>query len=244
MKLPSEIDEQLSRLRETVGARTDTALASALGITQGGISSAKRRGKVPDRWFVKTAGAFGVNLEWLHTGKGPMRGFQAQGAEFPDLHGGTVYGAGALELERIFIIRHRQIPLIALSPATVAGWHTPVPLAVCVASPPGFSEAGTFAVAVAGNSMQPDGICQGHVVFCAPSLTVENGDAVYVEMVDGRAGIRRYLGEDAEWLYFLAWREPDADGRQAPFNEKVPLAALKTLTCVSAVRRKAEGVDV
>lgn len=62
--------EQLERLKKAADVKTDTALAHLLGITQGGFSNAKARGKIPHKWFVTIATQYGINLEWLLTGEG------------------------------------------------------------------------------------------------------------------------------------------------------------------------------
>lgn len=63
----------LDRLKQAMGVSTDTALAKALGIKQGSISGAKKKGSIPARWIIGTAEVTGVHADWLLTGKGPMR---------------------------------------------------------------------------------------------------------------------------------------------------------------------------
>ncbi|MDR2669158.1 MAG: helix-turn-helix domain-containing protein [Desulfovibrio sp.] len=69
----NDFSAQLARLKEAAGVKTDTALAHLLGITQGGFSGAKRRGNIPNKWFVAIATRYNVNLEWLLSGTGSSR---------------------------------------------------------------------------------------------------------------------------------------------------------------------------
>lgn len=62
---------QLERLKNAASSKTDTELSHLLGITQGGFSNAKVRGKIPHKWFVAISTKYGVNLEWLVSGTGP-----------------------------------------------------------------------------------------------------------------------------------------------------------------------------
>ena len=63
------LDEQLARLKQVANVDTDTALAHLLGITQGGFFNAKKRNRIPYRWFVAISTKYGVNLDWLISGK-------------------------------------------------------------------------------------------------------------------------------------------------------------------------------
>lgn len=61
----------LARLAELVSARTDTALAEALGINRGTLSSWRSRAHVPLSWCHEIAARNGWSLEWLLHGIGP-----------------------------------------------------------------------------------------------------------------------------------------------------------------------------
>jgi phage repressor protein C with HTH and peptisase S24 domain len=65
------IEGQLSRLKQLYGVNSDTDLGRKIGKTQGSISNAKLRGRVPSTWIVDAVNAFGVNLTWVATGEGP-----------------------------------------------------------------------------------------------------------------------------------------------------------------------------
>jgi len=52
--------------------KTQKDLANCLQITQGPVSDAKRRGVFPREWAHKIAKKYGVSMDWILMGKGPM----------------------------------------------------------------------------------------------------------------------------------------------------------------------------
>lgn len=62
-------DEQLDRLKKAAGAGSDTALACFLGITQGSMSGAKAKKKIPPAWFFQIAEQTGASVDFLYSGK-------------------------------------------------------------------------------------------------------------------------------------------------------------------------------
>lgn len=69
----TSVDAQLSRLKSLYGVISNMELAKKLGKSQSAISGAKMRGQIPPLWLVKAVNTFGVTLQWLSTGEGPMR---------------------------------------------------------------------------------------------------------------------------------------------------------------------------
>jgi phage repressor protein C with HTH and peptisase S24 domain len=63
----------VERLKTATGTQTDSALAECLGITQGSLSGAKTKGKVPPKWLIQASKDFSVSLDWLCYGVGPMQ---------------------------------------------------------------------------------------------------------------------------------------------------------------------------
>lgn len=88
-------DDQLLRLKDVTGVKTDTDLAKIFGITAGGFSGARRRGNIPQKWFVFVSTNYGVNLEWLISGTG-----QRNAAETPAGGKATDIRETATALER------------------------------------------------------------------------------------------------------------------------------------------------
>ena len=61
-----------ARMLFAAGVRTQTELAKLLGIRQGSISDAKRRGSIPMNWCVRLFDVCGANVDWQRTGEGPV----------------------------------------------------------------------------------------------------------------------------------------------------------------------------
>lgn len=61
-----------ARMLFAAGVRTQTELAKLIGIRQGSISDAKRRGTIPMNWCVRLFDVCGVNVDWQRTGEGPV----------------------------------------------------------------------------------------------------------------------------------------------------------------------------
>ncbi len=64
-------EEQMRRIQEVTGKKTQEALADFLGIRQSSVAAAKRRGKIPADWLVTIIRAKDVPPEWILTGLGP-----------------------------------------------------------------------------------------------------------------------------------------------------------------------------
>lgn len=65
-------EAQLQRLKKASNVASDTELAKVLEISQGGVSSAKQRKKLPAEWVKLIALKTGVDANWLFFGEGTM----------------------------------------------------------------------------------------------------------------------------------------------------------------------------
>lgn len=74
------MENTLTRLKQALGVTTDTALAKALGIKQGSISGAKKKGTIPPGWIIGVAKETGVSADWLLWGTGPKTTGKRDGA--------------------------------------------------------------------------------------------------------------------------------------------------------------------
>ena len=68
----SSAAEQLRRVYEVTGCKTQVDLAALLGVRQSSVSIALKQGKLPDKWLVRLS-LMGISLKWVLTGKGPRR---------------------------------------------------------------------------------------------------------------------------------------------------------------------------
>lgn len=62
----------LERLFLATKSKTDSALATALGITAQSVSQAKKKQQIPAQWFIDVANSYGVSVDWLISGRGTM----------------------------------------------------------------------------------------------------------------------------------------------------------------------------
>lgn len=60
------------RIRRGCDLKTQTSLASFLGIRDASVTGAKQRDSFPADWAVKIAGEYGLSTDWILTGEGPI----------------------------------------------------------------------------------------------------------------------------------------------------------------------------
>ena len=60
------------RVSEALGLRSQLELASKLGLNRSAISQAKKKKEVPDRWVLNLYRLYGLNPDWVETGKGQV----------------------------------------------------------------------------------------------------------------------------------------------------------------------------
>lgn len=73
MQAVNDLDSVFARLQQATGARNDSELARALGITPQSVNGARKRGIVPPVWIQSFAERTGVSCDWLFFGRGPVR---------------------------------------------------------------------------------------------------------------------------------------------------------------------------
>ena len=62
----------IRRAFEALQISSQNKLAILLGINRAGISQAKKMGTAPDKWILELYRKYGVNPDWIETGKGKM----------------------------------------------------------------------------------------------------------------------------------------------------------------------------
>ena len=72
-QIAEDFDGCFQRLKEAVGAGTETELGRSLGIKQESIAVARKRKQLPPRWFVDIYFRFGISVDWILSGTGPMK---------------------------------------------------------------------------------------------------------------------------------------------------------------------------
>jgi phage repressor protein C with HTH and peptisase S24 domain len=67
-----KIDMFIRRAFEALHISSQNKLAILLGINRAGITQAKKKGTVPDKWILDLYRKYGINPDWLELGKGKM----------------------------------------------------------------------------------------------------------------------------------------------------------------------------
>ena len=60
----------LERIKSATGIENQTDLAASLNIHRSAITQARKKAAIPDKWLVTLYRKFGLNPEWLETGRG------------------------------------------------------------------------------------------------------------------------------------------------------------------------------
>lgn len=66
----TKFDSFLKRVFEATGITSQTELASALNINRSAITQARKKDSIPDKWILQLYRSFGLNPDWIETGKG------------------------------------------------------------------------------------------------------------------------------------------------------------------------------
>jgi len=75
------------RIRKSTDIKTQSSLAYSLGIRDASITGAKQRKTFPSDWAVKIALNYGLSMDWILTGEGPMRREGGVSEESPTYNG-------------------------------------------------------------------------------------------------------------------------------------------------------------
>lgn len=190
------------------------------------------RGEVvpEDENQLRIASCLGVSMDDIRRGIGGL----SEGADHFTVPDDDAYGSGKAAGKKT------DIPVIGLVACGVTGWYSPRPLAVRAPLPIAYDNPDNlFAVLAVGDSMNPDGIREGYLLYCDGMARPESGDAVYVRTHDGNATVKRFIRLDDEWLTLQGWLDPDKGGMQKPFTKQYATDFVDFVACVIMVRRKA-----
>lgn len=100
-----------------------------------------------------------------------------------------------------------------------------------------------IAVMATGESMIPAGIGHGMVCFCDPHAPPIEGECVYVETVDNRATLKRFLGRGqseggGEAIRLQGWKDVQGDMPQDSFTIEIDPSEIRTIAPVIYVQRR------
>lgn len=68
--MENQIDALIKRICNVTGISSQSDLASELGINRSGITHARNKNKIPEKWIVKLYKKFSLNPGWVETGTG------------------------------------------------------------------------------------------------------------------------------------------------------------------------------
>ena len=172
-----------------------------------------------------------ISRHWLTTGEGPML---AVSDNTDDQREQALLDELADLRKRVIEMEARQswqgadapddagpLALTGFASCGMEGWGGTMTLAVPI-NPPRF-KPGMRAVMAYGESMLPEGIGHGMVVWCDPSATPVPGECVYVEKHDKQAAIKKFLGRGKTssgggTIRLGGWRDRTGDKPQEPFD--------------------------
>ena len=68
--MKSNFDNFLDRVFEAAGIDSQTELARILQVNRSAVTQARKKDAIPDRWLLRLYRSYGLNPEWLETGRG------------------------------------------------------------------------------------------------------------------------------------------------------------------------------
>jgi phage repressor protein C with HTH and peptisase S24 domain len=101
-----EFDIFIRRSFEALKISSQNKLAILLGINRAGITQAKKKGTVPDKWILSLYRNHGINPDWIETGKGAMFIVEREGSlvvpdykRVPHVKARLCAGGGSFEVD-------------------------------------------------------------------------------------------------------------------------------------------------
>lgn len=131
-----------------------------------------------------------------------------------------------------------RIPVIGLAACNVVGWYTPQPIALHAPTPPYENPQNLFAIVAVGQSLIPEGIREGYLLYCDPTLEPHPGELICVHANDGTVTVKKFLSRDEEFIRMQGWNDVK-DGVQKVMNIGYANTYVKSVAVVVIVRRRA-----
>ncbi|HKK90311.1 MAG TPA: S24 family peptidase [Desulfobacteraceae bacterium] len=170
----NKVDQLINRILSATGISSQTELARAIGINRSGITHARNKNQIPDKWIVKLYRKFRLNPDWIETGKGQAflgRG-AAMDAEFkaiPKVKARLSAGGGSFDISAD-VIHHISFQHQWLATRGAAN--------------------SMVAMEVFGNSMEPE-LRQGDTVLIDQSQTDIIAGTIYAVGVEDTILVKR-----------------------------------------------------
>jgi len=68
----NKVDRLIRRIQDATGITSQSELARELGINRSGITHARNKNQIPEKWVIKLYRQFGLHPEWIESGTGPV----------------------------------------------------------------------------------------------------------------------------------------------------------------------------
>lgn len=212
---PRDMGDRLASVRKKLELNRED-FGSQLSVSKNTIAHYERGERRPDAQFLALLRqTFGTDLNWLMTGE-DVRSSQTH---------------NLMELSP-------TVPIVGLADCGLGNWSEETAVGGRVSVPDNILDADAFAVLTTGTSMMPSGIPPGVLCFCSPNTKVAPGDAVFVERYNNTASIKIFEKRDDKWYYFLGYMEPDAEGTQKIFTERLTPRGIKRIAPVIWEKRR------
>jgi phage repressor protein C with HTH and peptisase S24 domain len=137
----------------------------------------------------------------------------------------------------------KTFPQKGFAKCSAQGWTKSQPVRDPLPAVESLDDPEAFYVTSIGQSMIPEGIESANTILVSPSSEFEEGDRVWILDWQGRAAIKRYLGEGSSGFgAFRGWMNIE-DGRQKDFVEEHKLSTLRGTGKVVAVYKGRPGSE-
>ena len=171
--MQNSVDALILRLADVTGISSQIELASVLDINRSGITHARNRNRIPDKWIMKLYKTFGLNPGWIETGTGPvyMDGGDSSMAvrSVPKVKARLCAGSGSFEVGQQ-VLESLQFQAAWLSRKGSANQMV--------------------AMEIFGNSMEPE-LREGDTVLIDQSQTLVIAGAIYALGIEDTILVKR-----------------------------------------------------
>lgn len=221
-----------SRIRQLRGAQTQVQFAAALGINVNTLRGYETGQRMPGADVIaKLVAVADAPLEWLVTGNTPQEAAQTSPlATMP-----------ATAQENTILPRPPvwDVPLLGLAACGLKDWFDAGPLPLRVPVPVDYPyNPHLFAVVAFGNSMEPNYIHEGNIVYCDPKRSPEKDDAIYIARKDGKVSIKLFIESNDTTMRIKGWLPPDDEGNAKAYFEDATLSEITLIAPVVVIKRK------
>jgi transcriptional regulator with XRE-family HTH domain len=256
--------EMGSRIKKIRGKNSQTDFAKLAGIPKNTLGRYERGEIMPGAEPIASlCAATGVDPYWLLFGEGSMDRCDASiEVDSDHEHLRMEYDRLKEQLDQLLfenetmrsrivemeIGRERDfiVSVVVLAGCSPDGWGQKKATVMYVVAPPDIAKTkSSFAVSVVDDGMIQAGIQKGHLLFCDPKVNPLPGDIVFVELIDGSAAIKIYLGEnkkDGHITFTLeSWlpsEEASADQIPNPLSNEINAGRIKMIAPVIYIRRR------